>query len=773
MTSFESQKRRNELFQIGLSCVVGALVVCLLATFQYIFVLRVDVSGRNFIIPVLVGGLAGFSLGFWFFKIKKYTRDLQKSESRYRDLFENASDLIQSVAPDGTILYANRAWRETLGYSEEETSKLSVMDIIHPDCLDHCMATFESLLSVEKTARMEANFQTKDGRTITVEGSVNFSFENGRPVSSRGIFRDITARRATEEALKRSYEFSKTVIDSMNDAVSIIDVSDYRLVGVNRVFLEELGMKAEEVIGKTCYEITHDRDTPCALPDHFCPLMDTAAKAQYASVEHIHRGAGGRTKYVEVSTSPIVDETGRVLQVVHVSRDITDRKRAENEIQQLAYYDTLTGLPNRTLLHDHLNLTLAQADRSKEVVAILFLDLDRFKDINDTLGHPFGDKLLKSVAGRLRDAVRKSDTVARLAGDEFVMVLSGVKDAEGLPGFAQNLLQELALPHKLEGREVYSTGSIGIAFYPMDGKNVDHLLKNADTAMYVAKERGRNTYQFFSEEMNIRAMERLKLETDLRGAMKRDELFLHYQPQMELSTGKVIGMEALVRWRHPERGFVSSGTFVPLAEEAGLIVPLGEWILRTACAQAKAWQEQGFPPLRLAVNISGLQFKQPNFVDLVEEVIMETGLDAGFLELELTESIIMENAAESIEVLTDLKVRGIHLSIDDFGTGYYSLSYLKNFPFDRIKIAQSFVRDITTSSDDAAIVEAIIVMGKSLDLKVIAEGVETREQLEFLFARDCNEMQGFYFSKPLAREDFTRLLQEGLAREGVCPFRVS
>jgi diguanylate cyclase (GGDEF)-like protein len=462
----------------------------------------------------------------------------------------------------------------------------------------------------------------------------------------------------------------------------------------------------------------------------------------------------------ELIITPVeqVELQARVEVLLRARRISLELKR---RLAQLVNYDALTGLPNRTLLHDRLSQALAQAQRNRRVVGVVFLDLDHFKIINNTLGHATGDRLLKAVAERLAGCVCQGDTVARPGGDEFTLMLPEVEDTQAVAGVAQRVLDTLAAPFELDGREVFVAASLGIALSPFDGDDAETLLKNADTATYQAKKHGRNNYQFYSAEMNVKAFERLALETSLRRALEREELLVHYQPQVDLSTGRVVGTEVLVRWQHPHLGLVSPTRFIPLAEETGLIAPIGEWVLRTACAQNKSWQQAGYAPLCVAVNLSVRQFKQANLVQTVERVIRETGLDPRYLELELTESIFMQNAKATIQTLRELKEMGVKLSIDDFGTGYSSLSYLQRFPIDALKIDQSFVRDITTDPSDAAIGQAIISMAHSLRLKVVAEGVETEEQLAFLQRDRCDQMQGYYFSRPLPVEAFTQLLQEG------------
>jgi len=456
------------------------------------------------------------------------------------------------------------------------------------------------------------------------------------------------------------------------------------------------------------------------------------------------------------------DSDGRTRLVSGTTLDITARIRAESDIRQLSSYDALTGLPNRSLLHDRLMLTIAQASRDQQLVGVLFLDLDRFKNINDALGHHVGDKLLKTVAKRLVACIRESDTLACLGGDEFVAILAGVNCAEGITTAARKILMLVSEPVYIDGQEIYTSGSIGIAVYPMDGDDSYTLLKHADLAMYRAKELERNNFQFFSHEMNIKVMERMLLENSMRKALEREEFFLVSQPQVDARSGRITGMEALLRWQHPELGLLAPDKFISLAEETGFILPIGEWVLLSACRQNKVWQQQGLPSVRVAVNLSAKQFGQYHLEEMISATLMETGLEPEWLELEITESAIMKNAEQTAIILRKLKEMGISLAIDDFGTGYSSLAYLKHFPISRLKIDRSFVRDITTNADDAAIAEIIIAMAQTLKLSVIAEGVETRAQMELLSFNNCLEMQGYLFSRPVPAEQFALLLRDGL-----------
>jgi predicted signal transduction protein with EAL and GGDEF domain len=449
-----------------------------------------------------------------------------------------------------------------------------------------------------------------------------------------------------------------------------------------------------------------------------------------------------------------------------------ERKKTEDRIIQMAYYDSLTELPNRSLFHDRLKQALEQSKRYGWTLALLFLDLDNFKRINDTLEHRIGDLLLKGVADRLSCYVRSADTiarqggnalantVARLGGDEFTVLLTEIYSMRDAAKVAQRILATLSEPFRLDGHEVYMTASIGIALYPADGADINMLIKNADTAMYHAKENGRNNFQFYKESMNATALERLQLESSLRKAIERNEFVLHYQPMVDIESNCIVSTEALIRWEHPEKGIIQPMDFIPLAEETGLILSIGEWVLNTACMQNMTWQQLGNynKPVAVSLNLSGHQFRQVNLIGIIEKVLADTHLPPDFLELEITESVIMSNADATISTLNKLKDMGVRLSIDDFGTGYSSFSYLKRFPIDNIKIDRSFIRDITASSEDATIVKAIIAMAHELKLKVIAEGVETEEQSQLLREMGCDEMQGYLFSRPVAPERITEML---------------
>jgi diguanylate cyclase (GGDEF)-like protein len=525
----------------------------------------------------------------------------------------------------------------------------------------------------------------------------------------------------------------------------------FRICGLNRESHQQIKME-------WVFSLVNPLDLPA-----FKKVIFAAANSGQP-FDHVYRLilSSGEEIVVNCQGEVECDADGRTMLVSGTMLDITARIRAESEIQQLINYDPLTGLPNRSLLHDRLMLTIAQASRDQQLVGVLFLDLDRFKNINDALGHRAGDELLKIVAKRLAACTRESDTLACLGGDEFVAVLAGVSSAEGITVAARKFLTLIAEPIYIDGQEIYTSGSIGIAVYPMDGDDSYTLLKHADLAMYRAKELERNNFQFFSSEMNLKVLERMLLENSMRKALEREEFFLVYQPQVDARSGLITGMEALLRWQHPDLGLLTPDKFISLAEETGFILPIGEWVLQSACRQNKAWQQLGLPSVRVAVNLSAKQFGQYHLNEMISATLMETGLEPEWLELEITESAIMKNAEHTAIILRKLKEMGISLAIDDFGTGYSSLAYLKHFPISRLKIDRSFVQDITTNPDDAAIAEIIIAMAQTLKLSVIAEGVETRAQMELLSFNNCVEMQGYLFSRPVPAEQFALLLRDGL-----------
>jgi diguanylate cyclase (GGDEF)-like protein/PAS domain S-box-containing protein len=479
------------------------------------------------------------------------------------------------------------------------------------------------------------------------------------------------------------------------------------------------------------------------------------------SIYHRILRPDGEERIVHEQAEVLWDTSSEPIRMIGTVQDITDFKRTEERLDYLSHYDGLTRLPNRVLFFDRLQQELARAHWRNRHVAVLFLNLDRFRLFNDTLGHMAGDQLIRSVAEILSRCVREGDTVARLNGDEFALILEDVSQEHDVPKIAQKILQALSTPFIANDREIFITASIGISIHPTDGKDADTLVKNADAALHRAKEQGKNTYQLYSPIMNTRAFERLGMETSLRHALEREEFVLFYQPQIDLQSGKIFGMEALIRWKHPELGVAPPDNFIPILEETGLILPVGEWVLRTACTQNRIWRNAGFPEMRVAVNLSPIQFKQQDLIEVLTRILQETRLEPSGLELELTESTLMNYTEVTVATMRAWSSMGIRLTLDDFGTGYSSLIYLKRFPIDTLKIDRSFVQDVVTNPEDGAIAGAIIALAHSLKLNVIAEGVETEEQIQFLRSHHCLLMQGYYFSRPLPAPEITRLLQTG------------
>jgi diguanylate cyclase (GGDEF)-like protein/PAS domain S-box-containing protein len=555
-------------------------------------------------------------------------------------------------------------------------------------------------------------------------------------------------------ALQQREEQFRLIAEHTQDLICLLN-ADGQFFYISPSSESLLGYAPKTLIGADFFRLVHPDDREAVAAAFRQTLESDSGQSQEFRVQH----QNGDWRIFELIAGRVLDSNGTPQRIVAVSRDITKRRRDEETIRHLAYYDALTGLPNRALFNDRLALAIAHSYRNRQLLGLMFLDMDRFKTVNDTLGHVMGDRLLQGISERLKTCLREGDTIARLGGDEFMLLLPGVAQIEDIAKVAQRILEALKTPFPCEGHDLHITTSIGIALYPNDSTDGDSLLKNADIAMYRAKEQGRNNYQFYTPGMNASAFERLSLENNLRRALERDEFVLYYQAQLNLRSGRITGAEALIRWQHPDLGLLLPSQFIPVAEETGLIIPLGEWVLNNASAQNKMWQGAGLPPVRIAVNLSPLHFKHKGLTRTIAEVLAKSGLEPGWLELELTESTIMQNVDATILTMIQLQEMGVHVSIDDFGTGYSSLSYLKRFPINTVKIDQSFIRDITTNSDDAAIAKAIIGMAHSLNLRVIAEGVETREQLAFLQNEDCDEVQGFFFSQPLPAEEFSRLLK--------------
>lgn len=683
---------------------------------------------------------------------------LDQSQAFAQSIINHALDGIITIDTGGVIHSFNPASVRIFGYMPGEVLGRDVRTLMPNFCCSeyHCgpVVHRDTMESKVIDTSMEVAGRRKDGSTLPIELTVS-RFHVGEKRLFTVILRDITERKRAEEALRESEERYRALTENTYDLISEISI-DGRYLYLSPNYKDVLGYDTGELLGKKVVDFIHPEDRP-AVATGFGRVFEYFTLGQVV-YRYMHKN--GELRWFESTGKTYQTVTGEI-RVVLVSRDITERQRYEETIRHQAFHDALTGLPNRLLFKDRLTLAMAHAKRNGQMLSVLFLDLDRFKLINDTLGHAVGDQLLQSVAKRLTDCVREDDTVARLGGDEFTLLLPEITQAENAAKVAHKILEAIRQPLNIGAHELYITTSIGIVLYPTDGEDAETLLKNADTAMYRAKEKGRNNCQLYTPAMNAKAFERLAMENNLRRALEREEFVIHYQPKFNINTGKIIGMEALVRWQTPDRGLVLPGEFIPIAEETGLIVPIGEWVLRTACAQNKAWQDAGFLPVRVAVNLSARQFQLQNLVETVSRVLKETGLDPHWLELEITETVAMQNAEYATRMLQELKDMGIQLSIDDFGTGYSSLSYLKRFPINKLKIDKSFVSEIGIEQDNAAIASTIIVLGQSLNLGLVAEGVETEEQFDFLRQHQCDEMQGYLFGKPMSAGEFETLLMRG------------
>lgn len=564
----------------------------------------------------------------------------------------------------------------------------------------------------------------------------------------------------TKRALLESEARYRLLLESLSDYVYTVQIENGRPVATSHGpgCVAVTGYTSDEYSANPSlwYLMIHEEDRQAVMEQADAVL---SRKSAYP-LEHriIHKD--GRMRWIKNTPVPRIDQQGHLIAYDGLASDITDLKQAEQKLRHIAYYDALTNLPNRELFSDRLRQAIIQARRHKRMFAVMFLDLDRFKGINDTLGHKIGDSLLQLVSERLVNSIREGDPVARLGGDEFIILFPDIAQARDASIVAQKIHNALLKGFLLDSQEVFITASIGISLYPSDGTDVDTLIKNADVAMYQAKAQGRNNYQFYTPTMNTEALSKLTLENDLRKALERKEFVLHYQPLVELSTGRITGAEALVRWKHPRLGLLSPLEFIPMAEETGLIIPIGKWILENVCVQGKTWNEAGFSPLRMTVNLSMKQFTHNAVMKTVLNALNKSDLDPSHLELELTESMVMQNAEQTIATLHELKSTGIQISLDDFGTGYSSLSYLKNLPLNNLKLDQSFVSDLAKETKNESISKAIIGIAHSLSLKVTAEGVETFDQLELLRSWKCDEVQGFLFSRPLPAEEITRLMTD-------------
>ena len=674
---------------------------------------------------------------------------MDRSESLYRLVFEHSMEAVFLTSPEGVVYAANPAACKLFGYSEEELCELRRNDLV--DASSPQLSDYLATRARTGRARAELVFIRGDGTRFPGEVSAEQFFDEQQQLRSILTIRDLSERNQAEQMLAESEEQYRLLIAAMKEGVTLQDENS-KILAFNKSAERILGLTADQLIGKTSFDpdwyAIHEDGSPFPGETHPVVVTLRTGEPQSDVIMGIHK-PDGRLTWISINVQPIFKEEDTTpYRVVATMHDITEHKIAQEHIEKLAHFDQLTGLPNRAFLNDRFRYALSLAQRSGATLAVMFLDVDHFKDINDTLGHNVGDLVLMRLAKRLKEAVREEDTLSRQGGDEYILILPST-DADGAGMLASNLIEIVARPCQIEQHELTVTASIGIAIYPHDGKDLESLSKNADIAMYRAKREGRNSFRFYTPEMQIHSARNLMLANGLRHALERHELQLHYQPQLSLQDGHVIGVEALLRWQHPGMGMISPVEFIPIAESTGQIISIGEWVLRTATRQLKEWIDNGIPPMMVAVNLSAVQFRQNDLPALIDRVLHEVNLPHHLLELELTEAATMDNTKAAVNMMNKLYELGIRMSIDDFGTGYSSLGYLKQFNVYKLKIDRSFVRDITSDPGDRAIVTAIINMAASLNLKTIAEGTETAQQLDFLRSQGCDEAQGYYFSEPL------------------------
>jgi diguanylate cyclase (GGDEF)-like protein/PAS domain S-box-containing protein len=706
---------------------------------------------------------------------------LHQSEEKYRTFIETIQDGYYETDLSGKYTFVNDVICDHLKYSKEELIGTDNRQYQNEVNAKKTYQVFKEVyITGNPVKAFEMKMIRKDDTTQISEVSISLIRNTeGNPIAFRCISRDITEQKQMEEtireygekyktvitditerhrmekALRQSEEKYRTILESIQEGYFEIDITG-KYTFFNDSMCRIHGYSKEELMGMNHRQHT-DKETKKKLFQVFNKVYNTGEPAKGVDWQIIRKD--GTKRYIESSISLQKDSSDKPIGFRGIVRDVTERKRAEERIQYLATHDALTGLPNRLMFGQLINHAIQAARRYQRQLAVFFIDLDRFKAINDSLGHEAGDQLLQEIAKRFKKSLRAVDVVGRLGGDEFIMLIEEMDELSQIENVAHKILSTAIQPIVLLGEECRVTASIGISIYPRDGEDEQALMKNADMAMYVAKEEGKNNYQFYSKDIQSKSNKRFSIETNLRRALERNELSLEYQAKVDFKTGAITGVEALLRWDNPYLGSVTPMQFIPVAEETGLIVPIGRWVMKTACAQNVAWQRQGLPPVCMAVNLSLRQLMDDNLLKDIKAALVDSGMAPNLLELEITESMVMQNPVRLIEVLTNIKKMGVRLAIDNFGTGYASLTQLRNFPIDTIKLDKSFIRNLPQDSKDKAITEAIIAMGKTLSLTVVAEGVETEGQDDFLRDLICDEMQGFYFSKPVAPDNFADLLR--------------
>jgi diguanylate cyclase (GGDEF)-like protein/PAS domain S-box-containing protein len=679
--------------------------------------------------------------------------ELLLQKSYFQQLFENSPDGIIMVDNSDRIIFANPSFLSLFSYSAEEVNGRFINDLIVPGHLEDEADSISQTALNGKIAKKETVRRRKDGEMIEVSIIGYPIFINGTQVGIYGIYSDISKRKQAERDLYDSEERNRKLIEHLPEAILVH--MNGEIVLANEAAVKLLAVpKAQDILGRHILDIIH--------PDYV-----DISRIRLKMVSEKRKDLPLRQqKIIRYDGIPVdVEMSGTWLNykgegaVLSVIRDITERKKAEETINQLAYYDILTGLPNRVLFRERFTLELAHAQRNNQMLAVLFLDLDRFKSVNDTLGHSMGDDLLREIASRLKGVLRKVDTISRMGGDEFMVLLPEVTKPEDTVTITRKILNSLQKPFDINGNQLYITTSIGISVYPKDGEDMDSLVRNADAAMYRAKEMGGNGYYIFASSINCEVRERMNLLNEFKKALEKNQLSINYQPRINIETGKINGVEALLRWQHPEMGLIPPAKFIPIAEETGMIIPVGEWVLWTACIKNKMWQDLGLPHLRIAVNLSVRQLQLIDFPATVERILKDTGLEPKYLELEITEKALKNNMEMSLNTVRQLREMGICISMDDFGTDYSCFNYFKDNDINILKIDQSMFSNLTLNKSDRIIVQSIIALAHKLGIEVTAEGVEQQEQLDILGKLSCDNIQGYLFSRPLCQQSFEELLK--------------
>ena len=714
---------------------------------------------------------------------------LKQKEHFTSTVIESNKNAIIAMNENQVVIIFNKSAEDMFGYTKEEMlNKESLYKIIPEYLLDRHAKAAENFIKTKKSIgvinnHIEVEGKRSDGTIFPIRIGFGVELERDNVIIVANI-EDITFEKKANDALKKmnvsleykvnirteelkqQYKYLQSVIDGIKDPVMVIQ-EDYS-VSLMNASAENL-MDTQYILEQDnpkCYEISHHRSIPCDGVNHPCPLRDVLKTKNYTRVVHNHPDIDGNDRYAELAATPLFDHDDNCIGIIESARDITSHLETQkklniqkNILHQQAYYDGLTGLANRTLFNDTLEIAISKAQRRNAKLAVFFIDLDRFKQINDSLGHNIGDMVLKVVAERLKVKIR-NDTLARLGGDEFTILMEDIKSSQQAVNLARKIIKVLERPLEIEGHILYVSSSIGISLYPEDALDASSLLRDSDAAMYKAKDEGKNNFQFYSSEMTEIALERVSMEASLRQALENDEFVVYYQAQTDGLNDKLIGMEALVRWNHPTRGLISPNKFIPLAEETGLVVQLDRWVMLSAMKQVVAWYKQGLNPGKIALNLSIKQLEQDDFISTLIKMIETSKIKPEYLELEITESSLMSNPQSTIIVLKKINELGIELAIDDFGTGYSSLSYLKRLPINKLKIDQEFVKELPFDEEDVGIAKAVIALSKSLNLRVIAEGVETQEQKDFLVNEGCSNIQGYFYSKPIPVDEMEqRLIQ--------------